>query len=210
MATISFPDPFAGKFGGYFEGSESLKSPLEKCTIDGIALPGLVEINVKTQREVEKKKSQGSPGASLTWKGWKPTDISIVVHVWTPAHFKTLEQVLNRIWPAPAKNFQGFQIISEVVNSLHINSVAIVGVSGIKPGKVANQWTLEISATEYSPVKSEKKSERIIKANVNSNLASANSSAANQRTAGGKQINEQTSNAKKSKPSKNSSDIKPG
>jgi hypothetical protein len=70
-------------------------NPWDSVVIAGTQTPGIAEINVSTQRAVDKKKPAGSDGARTTIHGREPADIEIRLIIWTPQQLRAL----LALWP---------------------------------------------------------------------------------------------------------------
>lgn len=57
--------------------------------------PGLVEVTVDRERQIDEKKSSGTDGAHVTIHGTKPARIEIRLLIWTPDQWEALKQ----LWP---------------------------------------------------------------------------------------------------------------
>jgi hypothetical protein len=71
--------------------------------LKGIRLPGIAEVDGRGfSRRVDKKRSAGRNGATVTHMGLEPADIDITLTLWTPQHLTELQEVLKSIRPAKA------------------------------------------------------------------------------------------------------------
>lgn len=71
--------------------------------VKGLRLPGVAEVDGKGfSRRVDRKKSAGRNGATLTQTGMEPADIDITLTLWTPEHLIELQHILKEIRPKKA------------------------------------------------------------------------------------------------------------
>jgi hypothetical protein len=87
-----------------YEGPLYGSNPWDQLVINGRTMPGLTEITrASPRRRRDKKRQDGADGATMTIKGYEPTQIEAIVHIWTPAQLAELESILRDIWPLPGR-----------------------------------------------------------------------------------------------------------
>jgi hypothetical protein len=78
------------------------------CIIAGVRVPGVVDVQVKQSRKVERKSPKGGGGARMTDNGYPGAEVSITVQLWTAVHraefYSTLLPKISPRTPDGPKN----------------------------------------------------------------------------------------------------------
>jgi hypothetical protein len=71
-----------------------------QCALGDLWLPGICKVTISTiERDVDKKKSKGTSGGTMTDNGYKPSGCTIEVWIWTREQHEQWGAVLPRINP---------------------------------------------------------------------------------------------------------------
>lgn len=115
-------------------------TPWDYLTLGGFVLPGLLEEQPKVEaaRKVDKKNGPGLDGATLTWHGFDPPEVTIKLLLWTEAHWQSWQQLLPFLLPRPGKPpADPFTIDHPMLAAYGIDKVMVTKVSGlekVRPG----------------------------------------------------------------------------
>lgn len=98
-------------------------------------LPGILEEPPKIEpgRKVDKKNGPGLDGATLTWHGYEPSEVTIKLLLWTEDHWSAWIQMLPQLLPQPGKPpANPFDIDHPMLAAYGINKVMVTKVSGLE------------------------------------------------------------------------------
>ena len=121
-------------------------------TIGNMELPGVLEDLPKAEpgRKVDKKNGPGIDGATLTWHGYEPPEVTIKLLLWTEDHWAEWQRILPVLLPRPGKPpATPFAIDHPMLAAYGITEVAILKTPTLeksgRPGVmratiVAQQW----------------------------------------------------------------------
>jgi len=118
--------------------------------LGGVSLPGNCTVDCEKKRSIEKKKTKGTDGTTVTDQGDELVEVKIRVEVHKPDQWREWQAVLGQIWPKKAGgDRQPLEIIHPLPNFLGIKDVYI---ERLKPNPPENQvMIIEIDCTEYAP-----------------------------------------------------------
>lgn len=163
LAPVPFWDAYSRTLGDSKDGdgsaSNSSFSPWDVCALAGLALPGVAKVLVKAKKRFDVKKSKGKNGATLTFTGYDPSELSIELRVWTPVHLNALASVMPML-KQKATTTGGAQataaqlamdINHPTTTLLGIHSVLIESVSGLEPADQKGVMRMQIRCLEYIP-----------------------------------------------------------
>lgn len=91
--------PFWG--GASAEGPTFAEDPWDIVFIGGDPLPGLCEVKAMAALEVDKKKTKGSNGVTITIQGLQPQPFEVTVRVWTQDQWDFLQAWIDKFWNEP-------------------------------------------------------------------------------------------------------------
>ncbi len=142
-----------------FTGATYAANPWDTVKLAGKPLPGICEIEIKKNRDVDKKKAAGSDGARITLHGMEPGAATIKVTIWTPEQLRVFQSMWTEFFPGdnkrPPKYPKGkpyppaLDISHPACNMHNVRSVVIVGGDGPTPGSVPKTRVFTIHALEY-------------------------------------------------------------
>lgn len=148
----------------YAEGSGDEDDPVldgsewDYVVLGGYTLPGILEEIPKAEpsRKADVKNAAGRDGATLTWQGYEPTDVTIKLLLWTEQHWEDWTKLLTFILPRPGKPpAKPFSVYHPVLAAYGITEVAVLKTPTLEragqPGVmratiVAKQWAKSTSA----------------------------------------------------------------
>lgn len=109
MATIPFWYPNPHQFDEL--SFENPPNPWDYCALGGVFLPGLAKVKVSKGRKLDVKQPPGSHGATITDRGYKPAPVEIVLTVWKPSQWTTMQALLSgaasiSLEPKPNASYQ--------------------------------------------------------------------------------------------------------
>ncbi len=146
-----------------FIGEAFSKNPWDYVTIEfpnsGVPnqTPGLCTVSVRRGRKVDRKKSSGSDGETLTFTGISNADIEISITIWTPEQLDILIDLWKVIQPPPGKGVpQAFDIKHPQFLINQVKSCVFVDSIGLENGSVSKTKTFVIKAVEYLPASKRK------------------------------------------------------
>lgn len=118
--------------------------------LGGVYLPGICTVNCERKRSIEKKKTKGTDGTTVTDQGDELVEIKIRVEVYNRDQWREWQAVIGQIWPKKAGgDRQPLEIMHPLPNFLGIKDVYI---ERLKPNPPENQvMIIEIDCTEYAP-----------------------------------------------------------
>ncbi len=141
-----------------FLGEAFSKNPWDYVTIEfpnsGVPnqTPGICTVSVRRGRKVDRKKSSGTDGETLTFTGITNADIEIAITIWTPEQLDILTDLWRLIQPPPGKGVpQAFDIKHPQFVINQVKSCVFVDSIGLENGSVAKTKTFVIKAVEYLP-----------------------------------------------------------
>jgi len=124
----------------------------DELMLAGRVWPGLAKITVKGGQDIDVKKAAGAHGAQLTYKGYAPKDVSIVLRFWTPEHWIEIQKRMPDIEPKPGKKtLEPLDITHPVTKVRNVKAIAIKDITGPDESNVRNCYELKISAIEFFP-----------------------------------------------------------
>lgn len=114
--------------------------------------PGICNVSVRRGRGVDRKKSSGSDGQTLTFTGINNADIEIAITIWTPDQLDVLMAMWKVLQPPSGKGQpSAFDVSHPQFEINGIRSVVIVDSIGMEPGPAPKSRTFTIKAIEYLP-----------------------------------------------------------
>jgi hypothetical protein len=116
--------------------------------LGGIDLPGILEEPPKAEpgRKVDKKNGAGLDGATLTWHGFEPPEISIKLLLWTAEHWREWQEILPVILPRPGKPpANPFAIDHPALTAYGITQVMVTKIS--LPEKAGQHGVMRVTIT---------------------------------------------------------------
>lgn len=163
-APVPFWDVYPPTLGDSKDGDGSTSNssfvPWDVCALGGWALPGIARVQVKSRKRFDVKKSKGVGGATLTFTGYDPSDVTIELRVWTPAHLNTLNSLIPQIVKQKLGGIGGAAAIASrlAVDINHpattlvgIHSVVVEGLSSLEPSEQRGVMKMQIHCLEYIP-----------------------------------------------------------
>lgn len=124
--------------------------PWDNPTIGGMEFPGISEVKVRTVRDIDKKKSPGSTGATITVLGANPAEGEIVVTVWEKDQLATLERIMSVLMPKTGKNkVEPFEIVHPKLKMHNVSKVIISEVDGPNPASLRGAMQVTFKFIEY-------------------------------------------------------------
>ncbi len=116
--------------------------------------PGICNVSVRRGRKVDRKKSQGSDGETLTFTGISNADIEISITIWTPEQLKVMQKLWSIIQPAVGKGKPvAFSISHPQLQYSQVQSCVFVDSTGLESSGTSKTRTVTIKAIEYFPPK---------------------------------------------------------
>lgn len=146
-----------------FLGEAFSKNPWDYVTIEfpnsGVPnqTPGICTVSVRRGRKLDRKKSSGSDGETLTFTGVNNADIEIAVTIWTPEQLDILIDLWKILQPPSGKGVpQAFDVKHPQFVINQVKSCVFVDSIGMEQGPVHKSKTFTIKAVEYLPPSSKK------------------------------------------------------
>ena len=159
---VPFWDNSGSTIGPGAEGKTFADEPWDVVRLLGNPLPGICRVTVESSRRVQHRKSDGTDGATPTFRGLNPAKVNIEVDIWTPAqHDIWNNEVVPRIWPLAGKDITklgALDIVHPATQGLGIKSVIVESLTDPRPGSVHGAKTIRLSCVQYVPHPKGKKS----------------------------------------------------
>jgi hypothetical protein len=133
-------------------GTEIVGTPWDYVILGGYQLPGVLEEPPKAEasRKVDKKNGPGLDGATLTWQGYDPPEVTMKILLWKPEHWEQWQDLLGFILPRPGKPpAQPFRIDHPALSALGITEVAITKVSAPERASARGVMRITIQAQQW-------------------------------------------------------------
>ena len=126
-------------------------SYLETLGVSG-KTPGVCTVSVRRGRKIDRKKSAGSDGETITFSGINNADIEIAITIWTPEQLDVLTKMWALLQPASGKGSPGAWDIKHPQFGINqIKSAMFVDSVGLEGGSEKKTKTFVIKAVEYLP-----------------------------------------------------------
>jgi len=94
-------------------------------------LPGLAQVKVAKAQKVDVKNAEGQSGATITFKGYEPAKVDIVLRMWTRDQWNAFQTMLPYFEPRPSKKApQPFDVAHPKTALRGIRSVYIPEIEG--------------------------------------------------------------------------------
>lgn len=153
---ISIPTPY-------------LTGDLQRLNVD--RTPGICEVNVRRGRSIDRKKSAGSDGQRLTFKGVENADVEIAITIWTPEQLDVLRALWAVLQPPVGKGTpSSFDVKHPQFDINNVKSVCFIDSIGMTDGHTSKTKIFTIKAIEYFPPGTAKVVATIKKAEARGNV----------------------------------------
>ncbi len=140
---------------------------------DSDKTPGLATVSVRRGRKIDRKKSSGSDGETLTFTGINNADIEISLLIWTPEQLDALIKMWSFLQPAAGKGAPGaFDVHHPQFTINGVKSCVFVDSVGMEPGPTGKTKVFVIKAIEYFPPGTKKTTHTIKKSQARNNTLS--------------------------------------
>jgi hypothetical protein len=157
---IAIPTPF-------------LTGTLQQLNVD--RTPGICDVVVKRGRDIDRKKSAGSDGQRLTFKGINNADIEIAITIWTPEQLDVLAALWNVLQPKVGKGEPvAFDVSHPQFEINSIKSLCFIDSVGMTEGRTSKAKVFTIRAVEYFPPGTKKTVTSIKKAEARDSVLQKN------------------------------------
>lgn len=114
--------------------------------------PGICNVSVRRGRKVDRKKSSGTDGETITFTGINNAEIEIAVTIWTPEQLDILVDLWKILQPPSGKGDpQAFDVKHPQFEVNGIKSAVFIDSVGLEQGPVAKSKTFVIKAVEWLP-----------------------------------------------------------
>lgn len=145
------------------EGEDPEARSWDFCWLGDDFLPGLSTVKVSDNgREIQKKKSKGKVGATLTDNGVGPATVTITLRIWTSAQYAAWLPIRKRIDPKnPGAIRAPTRIRHPETDEAQIKGVYVTQIEATPP--TANGRTYTITCTEWFPQPKDVKATQKIK-----------------------------------------------
>jgi len=149
--------PGAGSIiGPGTDGALYMTNEWDTCRLQGVHLPGLIEVLVPSkQRRLQNKKQNGSDGATPTFRGLDPAKVTITVKLWTPDQLALWDSILPIIFPNPNKDankLSALDISHPATQQRGIKAVIVEDIDGPTRGQEWGSKVYVLKCWEYLPV----------------------------------------------------------
>jgi hypothetical protein len=142
---------------------------LQQLNVD--RTPGLCEVDVRRGRDIDRKKSAGSDGQRLTFKGINNADVDIRITIWTPGQLDVLSALWNVLQPKAGKGTpSAFDVKHPQFEINGVKSLCFVDSIGMTDGHTSKTKIFTIKAIEYFPPGSKSAVTTLKKAEARSNV----------------------------------------
>jgi hypothetical protein len=126
-------------------------SYLETLGVSG-KTPGICNVSVRRGRKIDRKKSSGTDGETITFTGISNAEIEIAITIWTPEQLDVLTKMWAVLQPAAGKKNPGAWDVSHPQFGVNqVKSAMFVDSVGLENGSEKKTKTFVIKAIEYLP-----------------------------------------------------------
>lgn len=121
------------------------------CFLGGLELPGMAQVDVDIESDLDTKKPKGAKQASISDKGDKPSKVKIRLKLEEDADLPKLEAQLQNLRPrSKGAGRAPLEIIHPNPNFWGITAVTVDDVHAGHPDPV-NGWDIEVECLEWAP-----------------------------------------------------------
>ncbi len=114
--------------------------------------PGICDVSVRRGRDIDRKKSAGSDGERLTFKGINNADVEIAITIWTPEQLDVLRALWAVLQPPAGKGVPAaFDVRHPQFELNNIKSLCFIDSMGLTEGRASKVKVFTIRAVEYFP-----------------------------------------------------------
>lgn len=112
--------------------------------------PGICTVEVMKGRGVDKKKSAGKDGTTVTFQGIENADVRIDVMIWTPEQLRQFVSLWSLLCPKLGKSAPNPYDVQHPTLTLHdVKSLQFIRGSGPVPGPIAKSRIFTMYAVEF-------------------------------------------------------------
>jgi hypothetical protein len=123
----------------------------DTCILGGEILPGIAVVEFEKSRDVDKKKSKGSDGITLTDNGAEAAPGEISITIWTAEHWDEWQRMRPKFDPAKAGGIKSpLTIVHPMAADAGIDVVYIESLKAKQPRK-AGSMTITMSVVQWFP-----------------------------------------------------------
>lgn len=120
--------------------------------LGGYQVPGVLEEPPKAEasRKADKKNGPGLDGATLTWQGYEPPDVSFKILIWKRDQWEAWQDLYPLILPRPGKPPSApFSVSHPALAILGITEIAITKVSAPEKASVRGAMRITIQGVQW-------------------------------------------------------------
>lgn len=127
----------------------------DAITIAGVRLPGIAEVDGDVELRVDLKETPGAKGAKHSLLGWKPSQVTVTVRVWTADQLELWAAIAKQLRPLIAKGGTNqpkpVDIYHPNLEIFGIHQVTVTKIGFLKPvGDVSQGMrSVTINALEF-------------------------------------------------------------
>lgn len=131
-------------------------SPWDVVFINGVALPGVSNVEISGGPKLDPKQSAGKHFATITEQGYKPCDLIITTIFWTPTQWFDWQNIIfPMIEPPPIKNKKStipnsYIISHPVTHTRGIEAISIANITGPNKSSIVGAKEVKIKAYQWS------------------------------------------------------------
>jgi hypothetical protein len=138
------------------EGPLYASNEWDTCRIQGMHLPGIVDVVVNSKpRRTHQRKSNGSDGSTPTFRGLDPAKLTVRIVIWTPDQLSLMDAMLPILFPNPNKDvnkLSSLDISHPITQHRGIKSIIVEDIEGPAPGPVRGSKQYTLKCEEYIAV----------------------------------------------------------
>jgi hypothetical protein len=140
------------------EGPLYAPNPWDNVWVNWQQLPGICKASGLPTIGIDKKKSNGRNGLTLTVNGYLPGPIEIESLVWTPEQWDKWQEIIPFIWQKPTSAKMKASDLAVMVSTpaldfLGIGLLVPIGITPPERGSIPQSMTIKLKSLEYVDAK---------------------------------------------------------
>jgi len=121
--------------------------------VAGEIMPGVARVDPEREYEVDRKRTAGADGATLTGFGHMPAKVKINLRLWSDEQFQRFKNILPTIFPKPKKGRPvPVDVSHPALSVLGIRSLYFTKISAPRPSSTPGVFEVPLEAVEFLPV----------------------------------------------------------
>lgn len=124
----------------------------DQVTIAGITLPGLARTSGQVGRKLDKKKTKGQDGATVTDDGADLPEVEITIQMWNRDHWSAYQRLIPLLDLNAPRGQKGPVDVEHPALALHeIRSLAVETMTLPTPGRVKQAYEVRFKGVGWRP-----------------------------------------------------------